>query len=396
MSRLFALLFCTIALHSITPLTQAGPLGVSGDSLLVVRVGNGINLLSANAAAVSILEINRATGALIQTIDLPTSGASAFTLAGNDRTEGTLSAVGSTAGGNALFTLAGYNANALSANVASGTSTRLAGRLDLSGTFASFGMGTAFSGISVKGAATTTAGNVFWVTGNSGNNGGLQYRNAVGTVTNIGSSDTPNPNQLRQVQVHDTNLFVAGAGATPGRAIFDVGGGLPTGGSPTFTNANTINLGGKEYNSFFFTRVGTGTTWTPPGSADTGYDTLYAVNSNAGTVEKWNFNGTSWEAKGTIVASSGAFINVTGVTIGSNVNLYLTTSEAVWRGTDTTGFGSSFTGTSFSTLVTAGTNYAFRGIAIVPEPGSLALCGFAVAGFAGYFARRRKSNILPQ
>jgi hypothetical protein len=405
--RLGVLLATAFAVTA-APDAKGGPFTVN--NIAVVRVGTAGGSLNSQAAAVSILEFTP-SGSLVQTINLPTAdggpGVNAFTLAGNATSEGLLTFGSLTTA--PYLTLAGYNATPGTANPAGSTTiARVVARVGLDGTVnTSTKLATAYSGLSVKGAATSDGTNI-WVTGASAGTtfaeGGMRYTTlGSSTSTAVGSSQ----NELRQVQVINGNLYISAAGSTPGRAVFKVGApgnvgtgpnpNLPTQGSPTIAgqNATDIALAGKTYNSFYFTNLGSGNNWTPNGQA-TGFDTLYALNSATGVVEKWSFTDDfGWESSGSII--QGGLLNLTGVTVGKVVTLYLTGNGPTNNGLnvlqDSTGHGVNINSTLPTLLAGTGdAGFQFRGVAVVPEPGSLALCGLAGAGLAGLAFRRFKGR----
>ena len=118
--------------------------------------------------------------------------------------------------------------------------------------------------------------------------------------------------------------------------------------------------------------------------------------SNGG-IEKWTYSGSTWSQAYVLRATSSTYYRglagemdpATGL-----ITLFATTApssgqDALQQVTDT-GSGSTFT-----TLATAPTNYVFRGVALAPaptatpEPGTLALLVAAVAGLLAYAWRRR-------
>ena len=118
-----------------------------------------------------------------------------------------------------------------------------------------------------------------------------------------------------------------------------------------------------------------------------GVDTLYALNTITNRLLKYSFDGTSWSANGTLLMASTAAtgaVDLTGIVSGTSVALYLTSGATLSKITDASGFGMTLAGT-FSSLASAATNTAFRGIgtfAIVPEPDAF-LFGGLVCGVIG-------------
>ena len=74
-------------------------------------------------------------------------------------------------------------------------------------------------------------------------------------------------------------------------------------------------------------------------------------------------NGATWTARGSVTTS--AVYGITAKVNGSNVEIYATTTTAILKLTDVAAFDATISATS-STLVSAPTNTAFRGIAFAP------------------------------
>jgi hypothetical protein len=111
-----------------------------------------------------------------------------------------------------------------------------------------------------------------------------------------------------------------------------------------------------------------------------GLDTLYLADQSANTIDKFILSSGTWTAAGTIAATGAT--GLTGyVDPSGNIDLFATTggSGATGGGTlysfiDTTGATGTISGTA-SSIATAGTDEAFRGVAYVPlpEPATIAL-----------------------
>jgi hypothetical protein len=282
--------------------------------------------------------------------------------------------------------LAGYRKNAGGTNPsadASTTTSRIVGRVSVGGTVdTSTALTDAYSAVSIRSAASDN-GTRFWTGGAPAASGGLRYVGALGATTSTSLNGGAN-NEFRQVSVLGGNLFASSPNSTPGYSVFQAGSGLPTSGSPTLTSS--ISPGGTpHYQGFYFTNLG-GKNWN-----NTGFDTLYVVNVNAQTLEKYSYNGTSWALNNS--QSLGFIIDVTGVTQGTNVALYATTNTTGTGGLDafidTSGYNQNSNGT-FISLATPGTNYAFRGVAVVPEPGPFVLAALAGLAMAVWSPKRKK------
>jgi hypothetical protein len=355
--------------------------------LVVVRIGDGSTSISGNAAAVSLLEYTT-SGTLVQTINVASTGGSALTLTGNITNEGILQ---QSSNGQYLL-LTGYRKNAGGTNPsadASTTTNRVVGRVTVSSgaVDTSTALTDAYSGVSIR-SATSDNGTRFWTAGGpAAGSGGLRYVGALGATTSTDLNGGA-ANEFRQVSVLGGNLFTSSPMGAPGYTVYQVGSGLPTSGTPTLTSS--INPGGTpHYQGFYFTNLG-GKNWN-----STGFDTLYAVNVNAQTLEKWSFNGTSWVLNNS--QSLGFVADVTGTTQGTTVNLFLTvhltTTGGLYSYTDTSGFNQNANGT-FTSLASPGTNYAFRGVAYIrntPEPGAFILAAAASLAMTFLIRLRRQT-----
>ena len=133
-----------------------------------------------------------------------------------------------------------------------------------------------------------------------------------------------------------------------------------------------------------------------------GLDTLYVADDTAATggITKYALTGGSWISKGTVGAGADAYRGLTGFVNGGTVQLFATGlggSGATGGGklvsmSDASGYNGTFTGTA-TTLASAATNTAFRGVAYitaapVPEPETYAML-LAGLGLLGFAARRR-------
>ena len=134
--------------------------------------------------------------------------------------------------------------------------------------------------------------------------------------------------------------------------------------SSRFANRAT----GSPY-AFFFADLDVGVS---------GVDTLYVVDDNvpAGTggIYKYSFVSPNWVQTGGLAGlAADNYRGLTGIVSGTTVTLFATRkgSELVSL-VDTAGYNAPFSATTPTLLATAGTNMAFRGVALAPNPPDIA------------------------
>ncbi len=336
--------------------------------LVVVVVGDGTASLSSAAAAATLNEYSTA-GSLLQTIGLPTG----FTLSGSATSEGFLTL--STSGN--YLTMGGYAAAAGTAAVASTAPSavnRVVARIDMNGNIdTSTMLNDAFNASNIRSVASTDGINL-WLGGNAGSglsaSAGPRYTTFGSTTSARINSSTSN---MRVVNIFNGQLYVSSS--TSGfYGVSAVGTGLPT------------TAGGGELSLL------PGFPTTTTASAHSSYDfwfkdasTLYVADDGAvsagGGIQKWTFDGTLWTLAYTLLNNGTTTTGVRGLagTLDGSGNavLFATSGSALLTVTDT-GAASAAT-----TLATAGSNQAFRGVEFlptVPEPGSAAVLGLGMLG----------------
>lgn len=327
-------------------------------NLIVVREGNGTDDPTASTAAapVSIREYTPA-GLLVQSIDLPSSGAGAFTVVGNNQSDG---GVQFSADGRYLV-FAGYRANVLT-GVNSAT-PRMIGRIDNDAsravvqTVQAAAMNTAARG------AASLDGSAFWVSTSNGGPRFLTYGQTVGTGNTLTAAIS-----TRQVSIFGGDLYAAidsGDGT---------GGILHYNGTPLATAPSTKIIDGPSGGFFMADLSG----------AVPGVDTLWAVDVLASEIEKYSLVGGTWVANGAI--PSGGAVQLAGAVSGTDVTLYGSQLGKISTITDTAGYNAPNDGTVIDIPgFAAGTNYAFKGITTVtPEPVVALFC------LASIFLMRRR------
>ncbi len=194
----------------------------------------------------------------------------------------------------------------------------------------------------------------------AGSNEGVRTTTFGSTTSSLVSTTQTN---LRQVNIYNGQLYVSsGAGTNTTRGVNKVGSGLPTGSGNT-----TTRLAG-------FTDTAAPSTYSyvildDPNNAVSGIDTIYiGDDTTAGTeggLQKWtSTDGVNWAKQYRALSGTAAFRGVTGQYVGSTLSLFATTTDnKLVSVTDT---GSGFT---FTTIATAATNTAFRGVALAPASG---------------------------
>ncbi|MDX6766238.1 MAG: choice-of-anchor D domain-containing protein [Candidatus Methylacidiphilales bacterium] len=308
-------------------------------NLIVNRVGNGTALTS-SATPVALLEYTP-SGTLQQTVTIPSTGSNQQTEAGTSTANGYLNTNGT------LLAVPGYNQTEGTTAIPNtntkvvqifGSNASVASRVvfPTSGTIP-------FSGAAIRSAVPVTS-NTFYATGGGS---GVWYYDG----TNFVNTSTTATN-LRVVKIFNGNLyFSTGAGT---RGIYKVGSGLPTGSG--VTSATVFE---------------TGATSSPYGfSVSADGNTIYVADdstiASGGGIQKWTFNGSVWSKTYTLGTGTGSTVGVRGLTVdysGANPIIYATTTDTASRLIKITDTGASSTAT---TLATAPTNYAFRGVDFAP------------------------------
>jgi PEP-CTERM motif len=336
----------------------------AGD-LAVLRVGDGSAVLGNNAGPVSLMDLT--TGGLVQsTINIP-SGNNGLQISGSATSEGALVL---NADGQSL-TVAGYvppyggsgslsgrsTANAPRGYVTVNSQGAVSSTTTLPGT-------TTYTGENIRSGFVSGTGSWFAGSGTSGTKG-IVYSDGT-TAASIQGANS------RVLGYFGGSLYYSTGSGT---GIYKYSG-LPT--TATTSTAFLTGVTGQGTSPYDFVL-------SPDGK------TLYVADDGIG-VQKFLFNGSAWTLAYNFTDGAPAS-KAYGLAVdfsGANPALYWTSPTDIWTATDT---GSGTVGTS---ILSAGANYAFRGldwspsVAAVPEPSIMALSGAGVATL--WWVRRRNRN----
>jgi hypothetical protein len=355
---------------------QADPFTLG--NLAVLQVGSGSGSLSSSAAAVLIQEFST-SGSLVQTIGIPTSGATRLTSSGSASSEGALTL----SSDRSALTFAGYAASVGTAGIAGTaaiTNNRAAGIISASGAYtrAATGSSTAYDMNNVRSAVSD--GRNVWLAGTGAGTGssGLWYSAGGGVPVQVSSGNYRNAN------IFNGNLYVSTGSGTVGIYSFS--------GLPTDTATSTL----------LFATTGSGSGTPSPYDFALSPDGTFAYvaddrsGSKGGGIERWNLNAGVWTMAYDLAPGTTSNDGMRQITVdfsGANPVIYGTTAEAsanrLMEVTDT-GAGSAFT-----LLATAGANTVYRGVDFtptqVPEPSALVLLGLGSLLLAGRRASAKRA-----
>lgn len=347
--------------------------------LVVVRVGDGSAALNGNATA-AFLDEYTTSGVLVQSIPLPTVALGAnqpLTLSGSATSEGFLAL-----SQNGMYlTLGGYAATVGTLTPQTSTAAavnRVIGRIDLLGNInTTTSLGDAYNGSNIR-SVTSSDGVNFWTGGNGGSgqgsSAGARYTTLGSTTSTALHSTTTN---VRVVNLFNGQLY-ADSSSSPFLGVGTVGSGMPTTSGQTYSELPGFPTSGTHSSYDFWFK-----------DANTLYVADDGSAANGGGIQKWTLSAGTWSLAYTLGnngTTTTAVRGLAGTVDGSgNAVLYGTTGSALVSVTDT---GS---GSTVSTLTTAGANTAFRGveILIVPEPTTAALTGFGLLALVLFRRFRR-------
>jgi hypothetical protein len=368
-------LLTTIGLAAVTLAgginAHAAPFG--NGTLIISRVGDGTTTLSNAAWNIDLLEVTTA-GAVQQTINVPTTGASRLTASGTATSELKIRSNGQ------YLAVTGYDVALGTGNVTSTTDPRRVlvydnlGNINTTLTFTG-GSGAPYGGNNIRGAIPTADGTAAWTAGHvgSGSANGFYYLTGSSQTQLVGGN-------VRTVDIFGGQLYGTTASGSNTRA-FTIGTGLPTTSGQSIGAMTGLPTNGGNYGSMQLFDLDANVA---------GFDTIYLSNNNA--IEKYSLVSGTWTLNNTASVTS-AFMDFTAIQNGTTVDIFAVTATDLFRLTDTAGYNANISGTFGSSLLSAGTNYAFRGIDVapIPEPSTWAML---VGGLAALILlRRRRPNV---
>jgi hypothetical protein len=326
-------------------------------NLVVLQDGDGIEPLASSGNEI-FLDQFTTSGTFVNSLAIPTNGASALLDSGTAASEGalTLSANGQ------YLVFAGYNANyPYSSSLPSSASTAVAravATVDASGHYTlAATTSSQFSANNIRSGTTDGNGN-FWAVGA---NSGVVY---LGTGTPAAVSTTSANNRV--IQAIGGNLyFSTGSGST--RGVYQVTGTPTSGANTAVSFINTSTLGSTSPYDFVFNSI-MNLCYIADSDA-------YTTSAGFGGIEKWALVGGVWTFQYSLptvgVGANGLAVNFSGV----NPIIYATSGD----GTNLFSIVDTGASATASLLDTASPNEAFRGLSfapgVVPEPSTLALAG---------------------
>ena len=314
------------------------------------------------AQSVSLLEFltSGTAQSAVNTVTLPTTvaaapGNGALTQSGSATSEGYLSR---SQDGRYLL-LCGYNVAVATASVASTSSDRIVARVSASGAVDTTTRAPGYSANNLRSAASTD-GTTIYVAGPAAGLSTLSFGTQPASATTINAGNT------RAVGIFGSRLYAQGTIGTLGT----FSSALPVS-TETFT-ALSAAIGGTSANQFYFLDRDAGVA---------GVDEVFIADGSSG-LKKYSFDGTTWTSRGTI---SGTFFGVVIVANGTGTDLYATTgtgaaaANTLVKYTDSAAYNAAGSFSSATTLATAASGKAFRGLAFAPVPPTITGASTAAA-----------------
>jgi hypothetical protein len=358
----------------------------------VLRVGaNGSAAALSNTAAPVFIDTfasgiaNQSGPSGTLAISTTTNGANRrLTMVGNATSEGGLSL----SSDGRYLTLIGYDSavGSASSTMFPASTNRVIARIDSAGnidttTVLANGEYSGTAGTNVRGVVSAD-GSSYYVAGNgtgvgSANTGGVRFVQH-GVITSptspsvlLAPSTGNGTGNIRRTYLANGQLYAI-TNSSPFTGVNTIGTGTPTTAAQTMTNI--FGTGGSSYDVFF-------------ASATVAYLTDTRAIASGGGLQRWNFNGSAWSLAYTLNGGlTGGLSGLAGSLLsGGGIYFAAITANGAQLVTITDNLANIAASGTFTTLATAPTNTAFRGVAI-PTPGAASL----LAGLGLVAARRRR------
>jgi hypothetical protein len=336
--------------------------------VVVYRVGDGSAALS-SASTVVYLEEYSPTGTLVQSFPLQS------TAGGASGTNQPLTAAGTAAEGFLSVTedghyllVPGYDTVAGTAGVAGTSSTTVNREVGILGADGTINTTNTFANWTNSGNPRSVAsvdGKTLYL---GGSDSGIFYVVTNNTAGQTASSISTAAGSIRTINITNNNLYAStGSGSL---RITQVGSGLATTSGQPMVNLPGISNNSSGGNTAvpspyaFFLTSNSGST----------LDTLYIADdtSSTGGIDKFSLVSGTWMLNNVITAAN--VRGITGIQSGGTVTLYISSGGTGSTGggtlyslVDSSGYDANING-SLTTLATAPTDEAYRGVAFVPIP----------------------------
>jgi autotransporter-associated beta strand protein len=235
-------------------------------------------------------------------------------------------------------------------------------------------------------SSIATSGSTFYASGASTGSpitGGIWYYNGS-SFLQVTSTATGQPTNTRNVEIYgsgsNAGLFFTSA-ASSGTGVFAIGAGVPTSATQTATlqiNTGTLGTSASPYGFVMFSTGAQGA-----GVLDLTYIADDRTTTGGG-LEKWTFDGSTWTnswslfVSGTVGSPPSTLQSGTGVGFAglrglagtydavNGASLYATTTELSNNRLISILDTGTTTPSTYTTLLSAGTNYVFRGVDLSP------------------------------
>jgi hypothetical protein len=359
-------------------------------NIVVSRVGDGTTTLSNASTQVSLLEFLRTGSATGQVVDFNIGAGTRLVNSGSATSEGYLSSTFD----QRYILNAGYDAAVGTASVAStanpaaptaGTRRVVAVTDTWTGAVSYTTFDGTFSGNNIRSAAAsviTGPTSTLYMAGTAGSGQGATggVRSGLvsgGSTTQLSGATVTNFRNVKVVNFGGSDVVVASSqsGAATGLNLIT--------GSDFVNFISTTTIANNSVYDFFF--ANDRTVYLADDRAAGGLFKLTRTGGVAGDIATGTWSTVYSVAVPTTTGTTG-IRGLAGEVVAGQVNLFAVTAESgINRLVSYSEALGATSASSFTTLASSGSNFAFRGVTIVPTPGAAALLGLG-----GLLAARRR------